>query len=209
MRKQIQVKTKRDFLMFKILQYKVHILAADLRRNSSFYWISRYASDVTFFAMLGLPFVALGFIFHFAYVDQIRIAAEQQRHADLTCLARNVYFEARGESITGQLAVAEVTLNRVKSKRFPDTVCGVVHEKRWDAIRKRDVGAFSWTEFDQLSKPEGDPWERATHVAVAAYDEQESHMVPGALFYHAKRISPRWSRSKELVAEIGRHIFYE
>ena len=205
----MQAKIKRRILMFKTLQYKLHILAADLRRSSPFYWLGRSSDDLTFFTMLGLPFVALGFIFHFAYLDHIQIAAEKQRYADLTCLARNVYFEARGEPIMGQLAVAEVTMNRVMSKRFPDTVCDVVHEKRWDTIRKRDVGAFSWTEFDSVSKPKGTPWERATKVAVTAYDEQESPRVPGALFYHAIRVSPRWSKTKTKVAKIGSHQFYE
>ena len=109
----------------------------------------------------------------------------------------------------GQRAVAEVTLNRVESKRFPDDICGVVHEHRWDRIRKRNVGAFSWTEFDTLSKPKGKPWERAAAVAVAVYDNQAEPNVPGALFYHAERISPSWSRTKKIVAKIGHHIFYE
>lgn len=195
--------------MFGTLQYKAHLFAVSLRRNSSLYWLTRHINDLTFFTLLGLPFVALGFIFHFAYADHIRIAQERQRHEDLTCLARNIYFEARGESVRGQFAVAEVTMNRVASKRFPDTVCTVVHEKRWDAIRKRYVGAFSWTELNALKNPKGTPWEQATMVAIATYDKQEAPTVPGALFYHAERISPKWSRSKKLVATIGSHKFYE
>ena len=195
--------------MFRTLQYKAHILAALLRQNLSLSWLTRHVNDVTFFALMGLPFVALGGRFHFAYEDHIRIAAEQQRHADLTCLAHNIYFEARGESVTGQFAVAEGTMNRVTSKRFPDSVCSVVHEQRWDRIRGRYVGAFSWTELNALKKPKGVPWEQATKVAVATYDKQEAPKVPGALFYHAERINPRWSRSKKLVAKIGSHKFYE
>ena len=195
--------------MFRTLQYKAHILAAHLRRNSSLYWLTRHVNDVTFFTLMALPFVALGMIFHFAYEDHIRIASEQQRHADLTCLARNIYFEARGESVTGQFAVAEVTMNRVSSKRFPDSVCAVVHEQRWDRIRGRYVGAFSWTELNALKKPKGVPWEQATKVAVATYDKEEVLKVPGALFYHAERINPRWSQSKKLVAKIGSHKFYK
>lgn len=195
--------------MFGTLQYKAHLLAVDLRRNSSSYWLTRHDSDLMFFTLIGLPFVALGLIFQFAYANQIRIKSDRVRHAELTCLARNIYFEARGESIMGQFAVAEVTMNRVLSKRFPDSVCTVVHEKRWDAIRKRYVGAFSWTELDFLKKPKGKPWARATKVAIAAYDKQEAAKVPGALFYHAERINPQWSRTKKMVAKIGRHKFYE
>lgn len=204
-----RAKTTREYFMFRTLQYKAHILAAVLRRNSSLYWLTRHLNDVTFFVIMGLPFVALGLIFHFAYTDHIRIASERQRHTDLTCLAQNIYFEARGESVTGQFAVAEVTMNRVSSKRFPDTVCTVVHEQRWDRIRGRYVGAFSWTELHALKKPKGTPWERATMVAVATYDKQEAPTVPGALFYHAERISPRWSQDKKIVARIGAHKFYE
>ena len=194
--------------MINPLPYKMHICVSDLRSRSPFYWFTRYTNDLAFFALVVLPFVSLGFIFRFAYTDQLQVEAEQQRHADLACLARNVYFEARGESIAGQFAVAEVTMNRVESKRFPDTICAVVHEQRWDRIRKRQVGAFSWTELDYLAKPKGKPWERATAVAVAAYDSEEEPRVPGALFYHAERITPRWSRTKKMVAKIGSHKFY-
>jgi spore germination cell wall hydrolase CwlJ-like protein len=195
--------------MFNSLPYKIDILVAKLRSSSPFYWLTRYKNDLTLFTLLGLPFLALGFIFHFAHVDRLEVEADVQRNTDLTCLARNIYFESRGESVAGQHAVADVTMNRVASKRFPDSVCAVVHEKRWDAIRKRDVGAFSWTELGPLPKPKGKPWKRAMSVAVAAYDDDGINQVPGALFYHAERITPRWSRTKKLVAVIGSHKFYE
>ena len=195
--------------MLNFLLYKGQILAANLRHRSPFFWLTPYADDMRFFTILGLPFVTLGLIVNFSYTHNIEVQTAQQRHTDLTCLARNIYFEARGESTAGQRAVAEVTLNRVASKRFPDDVCGVVHEQRWDKIRKRNVGAFSWTELDSLSKPKGKPWVQAAEVAVAVYDNQEVSNVPGALFYHAERISPRWSKTKKMVAKIGSHKFYE
>jgi spore germination cell wall hydrolase CwlJ-like protein len=205
----MQAKTKSEHPMLNCLLYKAQILAADLRHRSPFFWLTPYAGDLRFFTMLGLPFVTLGLIVNFSYTHNIEVQTAQQRHTDLTCLARNIYFEARGESTAGQRAVAEVTLNRVASKRFPDDVCGVVHEQRWDRIRKRNVGAFSWTELDSLSKPKGKPWVQAAEVAVAVYDSQEVSNVPSALFYHAERISPRWSKTKKMVAKIGHHKFYE
>ena len=106
--------------------------------------------------------------------------------------------------------VAEVTMNRVGSGRFPDTVCDVVHEARWDSVRNRYVGAFSWTELDSLGEPYGYEWRRAMAVASTVYDNnQEAPLVDGALFYHATRISPDWAQSKTRVARIGRHLFYE
>ena len=194
--------------MLNTLLYRARSLPADLRRKLLFYWLTRETGDLIFLALAVLPIVTLGLFLRFAYTDHIRMASEQQRHTDLTCLAGNIYFEARGEPLAGQYAVAEVTLNRVASKRFPSTVCEVVHEKRWDTTRKRYVGAFSWTELDSVSWPEGKPWQRAMMAAVAVYDEQEEPRVPGALFYHANNISPRWSKTKKPVAEIGKHKFY-
>ena len=180
-----------------------------MRASSPFFWLNRYKNDLTLFTLLGLPFAALGLIFQFAHTDSLQVEAELQRHTDITCLARNIYYESRGESVAGQHAVAEVTMNRVASKRFPDSVCAVVHEQRWDKIRKRNVGAFSWTELGPLPKPKGKPWNRAMTVAVESYDNEGTNRVPGALFYHAERITPRWSRTKKLVAVIGSHKFYE
>lgn len=195
--------------MYNVSLYKAQIFAAQMRRRARSLSLSRYSEDLTLFTMVGVPLLALGLIFRFAYTDRLQITAELGRLTDLTCLAQNIYFEARGESLAGQRAVAEVTMNRVRSKRFPDSVCAVVHEQRWDSIRKRRVGAFSWTELDSLSKPKGPSWQRATMLAVAAYEYREMPTVPGALYYHAVRITPRWSRSKKLVAQIGSHKFYE
>jgi spore germination cell wall hydrolase CwlJ-like protein len=179
------------------------------RDDLFFYWHTTDKSAVGFLAMLALPLVMLGCIVRFAYVDHLRMAAAQQRRAELVCLAENVYFEARGEPLAGQHAVAEVTLNRVASPQFPDTVCDVVHEQRWDAIRKRYVGAFSWTELEPSRKPRGREWERAMAVASAVYDKQEAPRVSGALFYHASHMEPAWARTKKPVARIGRHVFYQ
>ena len=90
-------------------------------------------------------------IIWFAYATRVRIepasVAVQQRATsreigranDLECLAENIYFEARGEPLRGQYAVAEVTLNRTHAANFPRTVCGVVHEARWDARQRRST----------------------------------------------------------------------
>src|SRR5882672_11161357 len=94
--------------------------------------------------------------------DNLRVSyAHADDRRNLACLARNVYFEARGEPTAGQYAVAEVTMNRKASGRYPDTVCGVVYQKNWDPLRKRYVGAFSWTELGALPAPRGEEWERA------------------------------------------------
>jgi N-acetylmuramoyl-L-alanine amidase len=127
---------------------------------------------------------------------------------ELTCLAMNVYYESRGEPLQGQFGVAEVTMNRVADPRYPDTVCEVVYQKRWDYLRKRDVGAFSWTEFDEVPRPQGTAWQGAIEVADTMFSGTREPVLDGAVHYHATHIRPSWSRGKEPVAKIGQHVFY-
>src|SRR5690606_37986041 len=118
----------------------------------------------------------------------------------LECLAKNVYYEARGEPLVGQYAVAEVTMNRVASPLFPSSVCEVVHAR----------GAFSWTYHTAtLPEPYGYEWRRAQAVASSVYDNIEAPLVGGALFYHALYVSPDWAATRSQVALIGQHMFYE
>ena len=179
------------------------------RRNLLDYWFMREKGNLAFVTMLGGSTVLLGCMVYFIYLDHLRSRWQQQRHADLACLARNVYHEARGEPTAGQHAVAEVTLNRVASRHFPGTVCAVVYEKRFDSVRNRLVGAFSWTELDSVVRPSGIAWRRAVRAAETVYDKQQDPIVHGALFYHADSIEPGWAKTKIQVAKIGRHIFYE
>ena len=144
------------------------------------------------------------------FVFALRVAYEHQDHRrSLTCLARNVYFEARGEPAAGQHAVAEVTMNRKASGRYPDTVCGVVYQKNWDPLRKRYVGAFSWTEFDSVPTPTGEEWMLAWGVAEAVYYGREEPVLEGAMFFHATHIMPDWAKGKKPLARIGGHVFYK
>ena len=96
--------------------------------------------------------IAMLFLSGFGYTLHSIYTYRNDQH-NLNCLALNVYFEARGEPLDGQYAVAEVTMNRVASGRYPSTVCGVVYQKGWDPLRKRQVGAFSWTEYESPPSP--------------------------------------------------------
>lgn len=174
-----------------------------------FQWLLWDKGNVLFSCVLLAPIAVLVGFGRFAYVNHTQIAAALQREADLKCLAENVYYEARGEPLAGQYAVAEVTLTRVASAQFPDTICAVVHGQRWDPLRRRYVGAFSWTELAPLPKPRGASWEIAMTVATAVYDGREAPRVAGALFYHSTDIEPSWAAGKTRVVKIGRHIFYE
>jgi N-acetylmuramoyl-L-alanine amidase len=163
--------------------------------------------------MFAIPVLALTSIVAFAYSGRSRDEPARQQAAhmralDLQCLAENIYFEGRGEPLNGQYAIAEVTLNRLRSPYFPKTICGVVHDTRWDPVRRRFVAHFSWTEMEERSEPWGPAWLQAMTVAKAVYDDAYMPLVPDALHYHATSVQPYWASSKRSVAEIGNHVFY-
>jgi N-acetylmuramoyl-L-alanine amidase len=175
--------------------------------------LSRLANDLRFYwhssskAPWIVAMVLCAGIAGFAFLAQA-MSARAFEHRQLNCLALNVYYESRGEPLAGMHAVAEVTMNRVASRRYPATVCEVVYEKRWDRLRKRDVGAFSWTEFDFVPHPEGRAWQQARDVAHAAFHRLQPPVLGGALHYHASHIRPSWAKGRKPVARIGAHVFY-
>lgn len=121
--------------------------------------------------------------------------------ADLTaeerCLAVAVFYESKGEPLSGQMAVAHVVLNRVESSRFPSTICGVVTQR----------SQFSFVRGGRLpSARPGAQWNTALAVARAALADAWDSPVGGAMFFHASRVSPGWNRTR--VASIGNHVFY-
>jgi len=116
---------------------------------------------------------------------------------DADCLAKAVYFEAKGEPLTGQLAVAEVILNRMKSGRFSSSVCGVVKQpSQFSFVRG---GGFPPVVNQGM-------WRQAVGVAHIAMNALWDGPAQGALFFHAKRVSPNWGKKR--VAVIGNHVFY-
>jgi spore germination cell wall hydrolase CwlJ-like protein len=204
--------------MFTSLLHEARIWPTVWRRKLAWYGLRDAKDSLSFLAMLGIPVLALVGIVYIAYFQGSRVAPasvqvsqreiERAQRRDLECLAENIYFEARGEPIAGQYAVAEVTLNRTMAPNFPHTICAVVHEMRWDPGRRRYVADFSWTELGDLSPDDGQAWQRAMAVANAVYDDEHEPVVPGALFYHATSVRPGWARARKAIATIGNHIFY-
>jgi spore germination cell wall hydrolase CwlJ-like protein len=186
---------------YRIPAFRPASLLSDGWRELRFRWITR---DKGFWIAGSLAaLVIAGFVFL-----MVSVFVNRDERQELMCLARNVYFEARGEPLAGQYAVAEVTMNRVASGRYPATVCGVVYQQNWDILRKRYVGAFSWTELERNAAPRGVAWERAWKVAEDVYYRRQLPVLDGALWYHAVHIRPSWSRERKPVARIGKHIFY-
>jgi spore germination cell wall hydrolase CwlJ-like protein len=126
---------------------------------------------------------------------------------ELECLTRNIYWEAASEPFEGKVAVAQVTLNRVESGRFANSVCGVVTQK--NVIYEKVICQFSWyCEGNYKVKPVHKPmWRESEEVAKKVY--LEGFRLPGmtkAMYYHADYVSPNWNKPR--IGEIGRHIFY-
>jgi N-acetylmuramoyl-L-alanine amidase len=185
--------------------------AAHWRRHLRLFWY-RTNKEVGVFVLVICLIVALFWVvLRAVFSDQeLRQDLARQHHEqNLACLARNVYYEARGEPTPGQYAVAEVTMNRKASGRYPDTVCDVVYQRNWDPIRRRHVAAFSWTELGELDEPSGEAWRRAREVAEAVYYQRHTPALEGALFFHATYVNPNWAKEKQRVARIGRHVFYK
>ncbi len=126
----------------------------------------------------------------------------------LHCLAQNIYFEARGESADGQLAVALVTMNRVKSRRYPNSMCGVVWQKR----------QFSWTHDGKSDRPDDQrAWRLAKNIAhfiyynfdrLPARAQRALDLTHGALHFYAPSLAqPYWAKLQVVTRAIGGHVF--
>ncbi|ODT69521.1 MAG: hypothetical protein ABS75_16560 [Pelagibacterium sp. SCN 63-23] len=133
--------------------------------------------------------------------------AMQVSDRELWCLATAIYFEARGESYRGQVAVGQVVLNRVKDQRYPDTICGVVFQNQ----NKRNACQFSFA-CDGIPETvtEREPWAQAEDIA-AKVTQGELYLteVGEATHYHATYVRPAWAPRMTKVTQIGLHVFYK
>ena len=133
-------------------------------------------------------------------------AAEVEKSLD--CLAMNVYREAGHESFEGKVAVAQVTLNRVNSNKFPRDVCAVVYQK--SRFTERVICQFSWyCDSKHRNRPVDDEaYEESYRVAKMVFLEDfRLESIRNALYYHADYVDPNWKLKR--IAKIGTHIFYE
>lgn len=123
---------------------------------------------------------------------------------EVECLARNIYFEAGGEPRAGKIAVAEVTMNRVHSKQYPRTVCGVVHQKI------RGTCQFSWVcQGKNKVYRNSDAWQDSVRIAESILiSKKEYGIIGSAKHFHAVYVDPNWAESKRMIKKIGQHIFY-
>lgn len=128
--------------------------------------------------------------------------------AELTCLALNIYHEARGEPFEGRLAVAHVVLNRVADRRFPRTICAVVKQGGWRQLHRCH---FSWWCDGRSDRPtDARAWRESRTIARLVHNGLTLDPTGGALWYHARHVSPFWADSANKLrhTKIGAHIFY-
>lgn len=138
-----------------------------------------------------------------AWIDSLPKASGD---AQWRCLSEALYFEARGESIKGQFAVAEVIANRVDSPNFPGTMCKVIKQ----GTGRKFQCQFTYTcdgHKEVVSEPKA--FERVGKIARVILDGSPRELTVGATYYHAKSVSPSWSRKFNRTATIGVHHFYK
>ena len=133
-----------------------------------------------------------------ALVD--KYASNTQLDEQTSCLATAVYFEARGESVEGQLAVARVVMNRAASGRYPSDWCSVVKQPAQFSFVRH--GEFPYADTSSYA------WQRAEAVAQLAVANIVPSVDPDVLWYHANYVAPSWGRRLAMVQKIGAHIFY-
>lgn len=126
--------------------------------------------------------------------DAHAVSAKEKR-----CIADSIYHEARGEPLEGKMAVANVIVNRMKSRRFPNTACEVVWQRK----------QFSWTLYKSKHRHihnYGNPHIEA--IASKALSSKLVDVTGGATHYHADYVNPFWARSKTKTFVVGQHVFY-
>lgn len=123
----------------------------------------------------------------------------------ITCLARTIYWEAKGEGIAGMEAIANVVMNRLGHEGFPDTVCEVVRQGY-----ERGACQFSWwCDGRSDNAQDAKPYEIAKEIARKALNRQIEDRTGGALYFHQRAVSPQWSAKYVKTVELGEHIFYK
>lgn len=138
-----------------------------------------------------------------SYAEMYSLLTKHEKQ-QVDCLAMNMYREAGVESEEGKIAVGLVTMNRVKSKRFPSTVCKVVNQKTGEVCQ------FSWKCAEGLPPVDKGIYNYTKEIAVRVFlgHHVMKDITDGAMFFHAKYIDPSWTTLKKTVV-VGQHVFYK
>ncbi len=161
---------------------------SDARENLT-YWIDSQSADFLSLSGMSTP----------DSHEKLDLAAQSY------CLAEAIYYEARSETKSGQRAVAEVILNRVKNKHFPDTICDVVYEGS-----ERSTGCqFTYTCDGSMEiAPNGKAWDRSIETANFVMSGGHTPLTNYATHYHTLQVNPKWSQTMRMTRQVGSHVFY-
>ena len=140
------------------------------------------------------------------YIRTVQISSEAfSEDQEAHCLAQAIYFEARGEPVEGQLAVAQVVMNRVDDRRYPNSVCGVVFQNE----RMKHRCQFSFACDGKSDNPRDQrAWDLASRISYIAMADNWHDITNSATHYHADYVQPYWSKSMEKTVVYGQHLFY-
>jgi hypothetical protein len=154
---------------------------------------------------LGAPYTGQGAAGRVMSAAELDRMGRARGNAQWRCLTEALYFEARGETIEGQYAVAEVILNRVDNANYPGSICEVVNQ----GTGRRYACQFTYT-CDGIPEVVTDQraWNRLGHIARIMMDGAPRDLTRGATHYHADWVSPNWARVYPRTARYGQHIFY-
>ena len=153
-----------------------------------------------------VPFNSLGLTYVTEKVTPDMVGTSEK---EIRCLTRNVYFEARSQSTFGKLAVAQVTLNRVRHPKYPSTICKVVHQGPKIKNRPR-LCQFSWTCDGVPDKVRSKSlYKECERVSMLALLYRDNDITLGATHYHATYVNPWWAKRLLMTVQIEDHIFYK
>ena len=206
------------FLKIFFILFSNSLHSEELKNSSEFRKIDSYEflkefinSDLIFISSIGQNTLKnfSGFSdfdggrFSFDIIDNL---PKPKPTSEMKCLAEAIYFEARGEAIEGQYAVGEVIINRVLSKDFPNSVCGVISE----GASRLNACQFSYNCDGKIEKiTEKKIYERILKLSEMLLEPSARFLTGGATFYHSKLVSPSWSKKFKKTNEIGNHVFYK
>lgn len=144
--------------------------------------------------------ILLSFFIHFSIQSATLPNQIYKLSSEIDCLTKNIYYESRGEPLRGQKSVAQVTLNRVKARGYPSSICHVVYQSN----------QFSWTKNKRKIKLENSmnvAYNIANDALVSGTADKNLEKTK-ALFFHTSQVNPIWSKTKKRIEKIGNHIFY-
>ena len=195
----------------------------------------KYRQYVLIFILLGLCYVFYNIFFRDnSEIDNQKIVIRTNsvtpipvedpffKNNEITCLAKNMYFEARSEGIAGVVATTQVVYNRVNSEEYPNTICEVIEQAKISQWWLKEKGIikpiknkcqFSWFCDGYSDEPKDDKtYSELFELAEQFVNGEHEDMIDitgGALWYHADYVHPRWANHLEVTTKVGRHIFYK